>query len=63
MDRFGGNVLRKLLVAALACITLFLSQRALTDSRPRPAPQADRDDAPEPAPSSAVKIVRTAVLF
>lgn len=53
-------MLKKLLVAVLACITLFLSQRTLTnESRPRSLRDARRtqDDAP------AVKATRTAILF
>jgi len=56
-------VLRKLLVAALACITLFLSQRSMTDPRPRSAPQANFDEAHDRPSSSAVTVARTAVLF
>ena len=58
-------MLKKLLVAVLACITLFLSQRALTDSRPRPVQQAqsDRADAHDNENTSAAKTTRTAVLF
>lgn len=53
-------MLKKLLVAVLACITLFLSQRTMTnESRARslhPAPSAEDG-------AAAAKATRTAVLF
>ena len=59
-------MLKKLLVAALACITLFLSQRTLTtESRARSAPQAQSSqaDSRDKVPGAAAKATRTAVLF
>jgi hypothetical protein len=53
-------VLKKLLVALLACITLFLSKRALTEPQPHAGtdrrPTAEREAPP-------AKPVRTAILF
>lgn len=59
-------MLKKLLVAVLACITLFLSQRALiNDSRAHSVPPApsDRDDGRLEDTGAAVKATRTAILF
>ena len=59
-------MLKKLIVAVLACITLFLSQRALmNDSRAHAVPQAgtDRDDGRTKDTGAAVKATRTAILF
>jgi hypothetical protein len=52
---------KKLLVAVLACITLFLSKRALTEHRTN----TSKEIAPDGAGASAVttRPLRTAVLY
>ena len=67
-------MLKKLIVAVLACLTLFLSQRALTESRGRSMPdrqanivessrasETETDSMQHAAPAATVD--QTAVLF
>jgi hypothetical protein len=60
-------VLKKLLVAVLACLTIFLSKRALTDSQPHSVldrrTNVERDGARDGAAASPAKPMRTAVLY
>jgi len=71
-------VLKKLIVALLACLTLFLSQRALTESRARSLPErqltvvesasasaseAEMDSTHDTAPPAPATVDRTAVLY
>lgn len=55
-------MLKKLIVAILACITLFLSQRALTSSRTHSVPQARNGttDGPDKDSTTAVEATRAA---
>ena len=55
-------MLKKLLVAALACITLFLSQRALMNESRAHSVQ-HRDDGRTKDTGGPVKATRTALLF
>ena len=70
MDRVDLDVLKKLIVAILACLTIFLSKRALTDPHASHASVQDprarsnsSDGALERDTSASTKPARTAVLF
>lgn len=69
-------MLKKLIVALLACLTLFLSQRALTESRARSMPDRQANmvesssasetatgSAQHTAPPAPATVDQTAVLF
>lgn len=60
-------MLKKVLLAVLACITIFLSKRTMTDGHSTDHRTNAEKDAtqmrPEAVPAAAMRPVRTAVLF